>query len=229
MSFLSTKELNVVKNSPLFHNIEFEKSKEILSKINCVKKKYSRGNVLTDLHDSFNGIAIILKGEVTVYLLHHNGDSIPLRFAEPSNILGLSFFLHRGHTFSMHFLAEVPTTILLLTKQELLTLLSCQKILTNYLSYTNNRICFLIDQINLHNMSNNQQKICYYLLNECNKCASNQYHFTIPKSKICRFLGIGRSSFYRELQYLCDCNAIKVEDRNTLNVNKDRILKILQT
>lgn len=227
-NILNDKEIILLKDCPLFKNISLEEIKESIEFIGCIKRKYRKKSILLDFENNFKGIAILLSGEITVNIFYENGNKLPLRYIKPSEVFGLSYFLGKEKDQILTFITNTNCSILVINENSLMKLLQNSSIiLKNYLSYMNNRINFLMSKIVFFNLSNNQQKICHFLLKECSKSSSRNCYLNIPKTTLCEYLGIGRTSFYRELNSLAEKKAINMKNNGIITIYPERLVDIL--
>jgi CRP-like cAMP-binding protein len=225
---LNDKELDSLNSCPLFENISTKDTRENILNMGCFKRNYLKKSILLDFDHDFKGIGILLSGEITVNIFYENGNHLPLRCIRPSEVFGLSYFLNNDSHEIITFITNTDSTVLFINEDCLLTLLKNSPILLqNYLNYMNGRIKFLISKIVFFNLSNNKQKICHFLLNECSKTSSRDCCLNLPKSTLCEYLGIGRTSFYRELNALADNSAIEVKNNGVITIDSKKLIDIL--
>ncbi|SHK02258.1 Crp/Fnr family transcriptional regulator [Paramaledivibacter caminithermalis] len=228
-NILDKNELNSLKNCPLFNDVSIEEITRNVINVGWYKKNYCKNSIVLDLKDDFKGIAILLSGEITVNIFYENGDRLPLRYIKPSEVFGLSYFLSSDNNETLTFITNTTCNVLIINEDSLLKLLkSSSIILQNCLNYMNNRIRFLISKIIFFNLSNNQQKVCHFLLNECSKASSKNCCLNLPKTTLCEYLGIGRTSFYRELNVLAKKNAIKMNNNGNITIHPEKLIDILK-
>lgn len=229
-NILNNKELISLGNCPLFENIPIKEIKRNILNIEWFKKNYCKKSILLDFDHDFKGLGILLDGEITVNIFYENGKQLPLRCIRVSEAFGLSYFFNSDNQQTLTFVTNTPCSVLLINEGHLLTLLKSSPILLqNYLNFMNRRIKFLISKIVFFNLSSNQQKICHFLLGECSKVSSNDYCLNLPKSTLCHYLGIGRTSFYRELNNLSNNRAIKIQDNGTITIDPEKLIDILNS
>lgn len=227
-NFLNDKELIALKNCALFKNISIGEVKEKISSIVWLKKNYCKKSILLDFQNDFKGIAILISGEITVNIFYENGNQLPLRCIKSSEVFGLSYFLGNENNEILTFIANTHCTVLIINEDSLLMLLQKSSIiLQNYLSYMNKRIKFLMSKIVFFNLPNNKQKICHFLLSQCSKGSSKDCCLNLPKTTLCEYLGIGRTSFYRELNTLAEISAIKMKSNGTITIQPEKLINIL--
>lgn len=227
-NIFNNKELVSLKNCPLFENIPLKELKKIILNVGWFKKDYCKNSILLDFQDDFKGIGILLSGEITVNIFYENGNQLHLRCIDPSELFGLSCFFSSNNHMILTFTANTPCSILIINEDCLLTLLKdSSTILQNYLNYMNGRIKFLISKIVFFNLPNNQQKICHFLLNECSKTSSKNCCLNLPKTTLCEYLGIGRTSFYREINNLAKNNAIELKNNGIITIHPKKLADIL--
>ncbi|MCG8482387.1 MAG: Crp/Fnr family transcriptional regulator [Clostridia bacterium] len=226
---LSNSEISSIETCTLFKTLTRDEVIENISHIHYLKKNYKTNTALTHFNNGFKGVGILLSGKIRSYVLYSNGNELPLRYISPSEIFGLSSIFKPNADSLIHFMTDTPCTFVLIPEDSFLQLLqNSSTILHNYLYFTNQRINFLISKIALFNLSNNSQKIAQYLLFECDANASDNFKLSCSKAQLCEYLGMGRTSFYREINMLSKSKAIKVHNKNTITIDKKKLLKLLQ-
>jgi len=197
-----------LKESFLFKNMTDNEIVEIIKNIKYEITTYEKGDVIFSSNSEM--FSVILTG--SAYVIQHRKnqrDLILNRLSEKSSF-GMSTLFSHGDKFNNTIEAIENIQIFSIKGEDFKKLLmGSEKILTNYLYYTSNRIQFLNEKIFILSMGTAIQKLCYFLVNEGSIQESNVISLQFKKTELAQYLSIGRQSLYREIRNLENENIIK--------------------
>ncbi|SDZ20971.1 Crp/Fnr family transcriptional regulator [Tindallia californiensis] len=214
------------KTSDFWDGIPAQETKLILEEISCGARVYPCGCFIE--HEETEDSMLYLKhGQVTAFISLENGKNIPLRFIQAGEMFGLSY--PSLLTGSLTFQVKEEASIYFLRKSLLLEKISQHpQLLSNYLSFVNQRTAFLLNKTILFSIQSNRQRIACFFLNEIRSQNTCSFQINLSKSCMLDCLGMSRSSFYRELNALQKTKAIELVDKNKYRCCPHQLEAIMQ-
>ncbi|QZY53963.1 Crp/Fnr family transcriptional regulator [Crassaminicella profunda] len=216
-------------HSVLFKNKTQEEINNTLSSIEYIIKDYNKGDLIFSVDQATKYIGIILKGSIEVQKNLASGKIISILHKKKGDLFGEGSVFSKTNTYPCNIFAKTRSTILLIHKKNMLTLLSNDpSLLANFLSSFANRVLLLNLKTELLSYSSIQQKIAFsllYLMDEY-KC---DHSILLPYSKKTwsEHLNVSRPSLFRELKALCEQEIIHIQDRIITILNKDHLVNLL--
>ncbi|SHH26972.1 Crp/Fnr family transcriptional regulator [Tepidibacter thalassicus] len=220
---------NILSNSILFKNKTQQEINIALSSINYIIKHYKKGDLIFSVDQPPKYIGIILEGCIEVQKNLASGKVISILYKKKGDLFGEGSAFSKASTYPCNIFAKTKSTILLITKQNILNLLSKDSLLlTNFLNSFANRILLLNLKTELLSYSSIQQKIAFSLLYLMNEYKYNNVIF-LPYSKKTwsEHLNVSRPSLFRELKILCNQKIIQIQNRTITILNENYLLNLL--
>ncbi|QXM05325.1 Crp/Fnr family transcriptional regulator [Crassaminicella indica] len=216
-------------NSVLFKNKTQQEINNALSSIEYIVKSYKKGDLIFSVDQTTKYIGIILEGCIEVQKNLASGKVISILYKKKGDLFGEGSVFSKTNTYPCNIFAKTKSTILLITKQNILNLLSKDSsLLINFLNSFANRILSLNLKTELLSYSSIQQKIAFsllYLMDEY-KC-NNVILLPYSKKTWSEHLNVSRPSLFRELKILCDQKIIHIQNRTITILNKDHLISLL--
>lgn len=221
--------LSLLIDSDLFKNKTKQEVDRYLSSIEYNVIDYNKGDLIFDVNQSTIYIGIILEGCIEVQKNLASGKTINILYKKSGELFGEGSVFSRTSTYPCNFFAKTKCTILLINKQNILSLLMDDLcLLNNFLNSFANRILTLNLKTELLSYSSIKQKIAFSLLYILDEHKQNDT-IILPYSKRTwsEVLNVSRPSLFRELKILCDERIIHIQDRTINILNRDLLLDLL--
>lgn len=223
------KFLTVLCNSVLFENKTQDEIESALSSIEYIVKSYERGELIFRIDQSTKYIGIILDGSIEVQKNLASGKVISILYKRKGDLFGEGSVFSKATAYPCNIYSKTKSMILLISKENMLRLISNDTILlNNFLSSFANRVLLLNLKTELLSYSSIQQKIAFSLLYLMDDCKSGDT-VTLPYSKKtwAEHLNVSRPSLFRELKILCSQKIIDIQSKTITILKEDALVNLL--
>lgn len=171
---------------------------------------YSKGDVIFNEGMSCEEIAIVIKGGVTISTITYNENEETINVIKENEVFGDLLVFSSKHIYLGDAIANKKTTILLLPKNKLLSLLKNDNLLFEaYLNLISDRAITIRLQAKLFSHKKIEDRIMYYLsINQ-----QNGKVFIPSVTNVAKELSLPRPSVSRSLTLLEKKNYIKRKEK----------------
>lgn len=199
-----TKFLNVLKDVYLFKNIEIN---ELNNMLNCLKPKvitYKKKEYITIEKDDFNGIGIVIYGEVAVIKENAAGNRVIILKLREKNIFGEMIAFSDKNKWPASVIADTDCVILFLPSAKIIgncsnMCIGHRNLIQNMLKIVSNKALNLNRKIEYLSLKSIREKVSTYLLEQYNLKKQDKFVIPLKRSELAEFLNIPRPSLSREL------------------------------
>ncbi|WDV45140.1 Crp/Fnr family transcriptional regulator [Clostridiaceae bacterium M8S5] len=220
---------NYLYDTVLFRGKNINEIAEILSTIDYNICSYKKNDLIFNVEQSTKNIGIILEGCIEVQKNLANGNIINILYKKTGDLFGEGSVFSKASTYPCNIYSETESTILLVSKNAMLELLSSDKqLLDNFLSSFANRVLMLNLKAELLCYSSIQKKIAFsllYLMNE--HTYGNTVRLPFTKKTWSEHLNVSRPSFFREIKKLQKQNILHINDRDITILDMDNLTNII--
>lgn len=208
------KYLEILKKSPLFHEIE---EKEVLSMMQCLEarvQKTAKNQPVFLGGDSVVYVGIVLSGLVQVVRDDYFGNRSMITVVEPSEMFGEAFACAGVKTMPVSVMAVMDSEIMLLDVKRILTTCSkaCafhQQMVRNLLGIVATKNLLLNQKLEIMSKKTTKEKIMAYLLSQAKKNNSSSFMIPYDRQALADYLGVERSAMSVEIGKLKKEGAIE--------------------
>lgn len=208
------KYLEILKKSPLFHEIE---EKEVLSMMQCLEarvQKTAKNQPVFLEGDSVVYVGIVLSGLVQVVRDDYFGNRSMITVVEPSEMFGEAFACAGVKTMPVSVMAVMDSEIMLLDVKRILTTCSkaCafhQQMVRNLLGIVATKNLLLNQKLEIMSKKTTKEKIMAYLLSQAKKNNSSSFMIPYDRQALADYLGVERSAMSVEIGKLKKEGAIE--------------------
>jgi len=212
-------DIQVLKESVIFKNIEEEKLNYIYSKISGSIKKYKKGETISHESDNCNELSVILDGKTELQTIFPSGKVFTLAQLSQGDGFGEAVLFSSTHKYPISVIALSNARIIEISKDKLMEVFTeCPVLLENFLALLSNRLIMLNKKLKLLSIDSIRGKLCHMLLEKYKVQQTNMIKLSASKKSLAEQLGVQRPSLSREL--------IKMKNEGLIDYDKD-IVKIL--
>ena len=223
------KKFKTLYNSDLFKNKTLKEIEDILPSIQYNVKKYEQGELIFRIGQSTKYIGIILKGCIEIQKNLASGNIITIFEKNEGKLFGEGSVFSKLNTYPCNIFSKSKSTILFISKKDMLDLISRDPILLeNLLRSISNRVLLLNLKTELLSYSSIQKKIAFSLLYLMDDYSCND-KITLPysKKKWSEYLNVSRTSLFRELKEVCEKKIIHIDSKTITILNRDSLENLL--
>lgn len=163
-------------------------------------KKYAMGSIIHFPEEECLQVELILEGKVVIERYDFEGRNLRVAQLNKGSIIGGNLLFSRNPRYMLQVLALTETRLLVLTKENLLNLISQKtEFLQRYLEFMSDNAFLLGNKLNNFTKKTIRESLMIYLLDEKRKQQSNNIILPNSKKDIATFIGVQRTSVSREL------------------------------
>lgn len=221
--------IDMLSYSTLFKGKTPTDIESALRTIDYFIKSYKSGELIFGVTQKSEHIGIILAGSIEVQKNLASGNIVTLLNKNKGELFGEGSVFSDSLTYPSDIFAKSPSTILHISKDNILLLISNDSILlVNFLSSLANRVLMLNLKTELLSYQSIQKKIAFSLLYLMNEFRSGDI-IELPYSKKSwsEYLNTSRPSLSRELKVLVERNILFVCNRKIKIIDNAALLSIL--
>jgi len=219
----------ILYNSDLFKNKTLKEIEDIMPSIQYSVKNYEKDELIFRIGQPVKYIGIILNGYIEIQKNLASGNVIAIFEKKRGGLFGEGSVFSKSDTYPCNIFSKSKSTILFISKKNMLNLISNDLILLeNLLRSISNRALLLNLKTELLSYSSIQKKIAFSLLYLMDDYTCNNM-ITLPYSKKnwAEHLNASRTSLFRELKEICDQNIIHIENKIITILNRDSLESLL--
>lgn len=219
--------LRALQSCPLFENISDEDILRSMKDIPYELVQYPKKTIYKTIGQTIEYADIVVSGEVNIRLDSKTGKRATIGCYGMGRVLAPSVIFSNNGIFPVTLEVTKPTTLLRMTPESLLKIMSHnRRIQMNFISRLSS-ICYsLIGALNLITLHTVREKVAIFLLNESSR--RNATTFTLNKSRqeIADTFAIQKFSLQRSLTEFANEGVILVNGKNITILDRDRLTSI---
>lgn len=198
------KWLDVLNDVKLFNNIDFN---ELLNILNCMKpviRNYKKKENITNAYEQFNGIGIILEGDVIITKDNLAGSRIIMAKLSTGDIFGETIAFSNYDKWAATVVAVTDCTIMFMPPERIIG--NCPnlcgghtELIKNMLSIVSQKALNLNRKLDFLTIKSIRGRFSTYLLELYNKKKTNTIMLPLKRNELADFLNVSRPSLSREM------------------------------
>jgi len=221
---------DVLSQNPLFKGLDNNEIGILIRDVHHQVKTLHKNDVLAVEGDSLDNLIVILEGSVVGDMMDFEGNILRIEKIEAGNTIASAFIFGESAKLPVTITAVGKTRLLLIQKDDLLTLFTRSKILLkNFLDIISDRARFLRKKIRLLGLNSIKGKIAFYLLEMVKKTGSQRIVLPHTQNEIAEMFGVARPSIGRTLRELHKEKCIDAHGKNILILDKNKLSGILKS
>jgi CRP-like cAMP-binding protein len=192
-------DYSLLSNAPLFKGISPEEVEIILDSVPHRVKNFLSGSMLSQSGEQVNSLMVVIRGVVKGEMVDFAGRVIKIEDIPAPGALAAAFMFGKRNTFPVNVISVSDGELLLIEKQDFLTLLMKNDIiLVNFLDMISSRSQFLSEKIKFLAFKTIRGKLAQYILQKAGKEQST-INLNMTQSDLAEFFGVTRPSVSRAL------------------------------
>ena len=217
---LSKQKLELINQSFLFLNVDEIIVRRIIFDSGCVRKKYSRGEVISENEASEGALGIVLSGAIRVERMTSEGVGTQLQMLRDSECFGAAAVFSPKNNVTLRLVAERQTEVFFIPYKTLKWAIErSNAIMENYIRYLSDIIWMLQGRIFTLSAGTAEMRLAVYIADHCGP----ECEISGSMTEISRQLNLGRASLYRAIDKLKAENLIEQSGKTILVKNPDAL------
>ena len=201
------KNLDLLRQCPLFSQIEDESLKEMLGCLGAEEFSYKRGDTVQAEGDRAKYLGIVLKGRVQLVRTDYYGNRSILASIEPPQLFGEAFAWAGLKLLPVDVVAAEDTELLLIEARRIVhpcgkaCTFHCQ-IIQNLLHIVAMKNLLLHQKIEITSKRSTREKLMTYLLLQAKQAQGRTFTIPYDRQELADYLGVERSGLSMEISRL---------------------------
>lgn len=222
--------LDIIKKTPLFHDI---KEEDIICMLKCLTpqiQSYGKNETIVNSGDPVDSFGIILEGEATILKENSEGNRVILSIVKKGDLFGQMLVFSSKKVWTATVRVQHSCKVLFLKNSDLIA--RCGKmcpwhttLLQNFIRIISDKALILNKKVEYLSIKSIRGKIATYLLDQYENTKSNTINLPLKRNELAEFLNVSRPSLSREL---CEMRNEGIIDFY-LSTFKIKDIKILRT
>lgn len=196
--------LNIIKDSPLFKDIEEE---EILNMMKCLAPKihsYSKNESIVNSGETIDRFGIVLEGEATVLKENAEGNRVIMTVVKKGDLFGEMLVFSSRKKWPVSVRVQSSCKVLFLTNSDLIARCGnmCpwhNSMLQNFIRIISDKALMLNKKVDYLSIKSIRGKIASYLLEQYQNNPSVNIALSLKRNELADFLNVSRPSLSREI------------------------------
>ena len=214
-------KLSELNNSFLFKGIDEETVGRLISSCPPTVKAFKRGETIYSSRSEEKLVGFILSGKCEVRLDRSDGSRTLLNTLEPNGSFGI-LSIYSNDEYPTQIYAAKNSEICFFNREQIEYFVNnYSQISANLIKFLSERISFLNKKITTFSGTRVEDRLCAYLLLECQKYSSDTFPFN--RQKTAEEINAGRASVYRAISALEESGIIKLVDKKIILLEKESL------
>lgn len=191
-------------------------------------KEYQKDEYIAYAHDVCNDMLIVVQGTVRGEMSDFSGKRLKIEDIPAPRPLAAAFIFGKDNRFPVDIIANEPSSIMIIPRDVLIFLLQqSQVVLKNYLNAISSRTQFLSNKIRFLSFKTIREKIANYILSN-GRPDNNRFQLNQSQTELAGFFGVARPSLARALAEMEDEGILKVDRREIIIINREKLNNLLK-
>lgn len=200
---------NDLLNTVIFENID---ENELFSVLNCLKprvEKFDKDKIIVIENDEYEGLGIILEGEVLVTKENELGERHVISKLIKGKNFGEMIAFSNLKKWPATVIANTDCVIMFMTPETIIT--NCcnlcsghNQLMKNFLKIVSNKALFLNRKMEYLSIKSMRGKLAKYIMEVHKKHQKMMFELSLNRNELADFLNVSRPSMSRELARMKD-------------------------
>ncbi len=222
------KWVNVLSSCSLFEGINLEELQNMLDCFNPKLVNYERNELISVAGEEFNGLGIVLEGNVAITKENVAGDRVIIDILSPGQIFGEIAAFSGNKLWPATVVAHTDCTVIFMAPEIILgtckkQCVSHKQLIKNMLKIISKKALLLNKKLQYLSMKSIRSKISSYLLEQYKEKKQETFMLPLKRNEMADFLNIARPSLSREMCRMRDegiidfhRESVKIKDPDAL-------------
>ncbi|NDL66523.1 Crp/Fnr family transcriptional regulator [Anaerotalea alkaliphila] len=200
---------SVLKGISLFDDIRTEELEHLLTCLRPTMKAYAKGETICMVEDPFEGLGIVLRGEVTVAKENEIGDRVILVKLDAGHIFGEMIAFSGMKKWIVNVYASSDVEVMFLPPDRMIQ--TCQasctyhtRMVLNMLKILSEKALLLNRKVEYLSIKSMRSKLAKFLLEQYHKAGKTTFMVPLSRNELAEFLNVSRPSMSREIARMKD-------------------------
>lgn len=225
------KYLAIVRNNPLFSDIDDESIDQLLSCLKPAVKHYRRNEFIALTGDLFASIGVILEGQVSVLKESASGNKTVISQLGPGEMYGEMIAFSNQEYYPVTVEALKDTTVMELDRKAIIgqcpNMCSWHKTLVqNMLKIVSNRALMLNKKVEYLSIRSMRGKLSTFFMDELNRTKKNTFTLNMNRNQLAEYLNVSRPSMSREMAKLREEGVIDYKKNQIRILDLDALMSM---
>lgn len=213
----------------LFQGMEEEKLAEHLKRVSGTVHHYRKGEVIINLADFADQIGLILRGTVSVQKISEGGSIMQVAVKKEGEMIGEAACFSHARLYPCELIAEKDTDMYVLTRKEMLELLSADPVLLeNFLTELATQTYMLQNRIEILTYKGTDQRLACFLIRRMNMSGKKRVPLPGTMVRLAQMLNVSRTTLHRELRRLEEGQVLRYENKVFEILDPSALSRILE-
>ena len=189
---------------------------------------YDKEELIFHQMDIADRIGIVLEGRVQAQKTFPNGSMVNVSTRVPGDLIGPAAVFSRNHHYPCDVNAVEPSTIMMLRKEDLLSLMQKDmRILENFTTEISTATYMLQQRLELFSYTGIAQKAAFWLLMRHQETGKTSIQLPDSVTKWALQMSVSRPSLHRELKKMEEKGMIRYSSKKIELLDTDRLQEML--
>jgi len=210
----------VVQNSPLFKKMSLNEIERLIESNAHLIQRFVKDGYVAYRGDELPGILIVLEGTLQAEMLDDSGNTMPVEFRKPGDMLAPAFLFGSGE-YPVDIRVLDDCTILVIAKHIFIEMLQQNsQLLENFLTILSKNMSFLTNKIyfNFNHKTIEEKFMAYLEARAENKIVK----LTVSIEELAQFFQVSRPSLSRVIAKLIEEGYVEKISKNSYKILKER-------
>ncbi|MCR4434758.1 MAG: Crp/Fnr family transcriptional regulator [Clostridiales bacterium] len=230
---MNSSWLEVISKSTLFKGVAEEEIPRILDCLNSKVVDYKKNEYVALADEVFNGVGLVLNGEVAVIKENYSGSRTFLAVFKKGDLVGEIIAFYGENKWPATVLAQSDCTIMYIHPEKILDV--CDKVCSSHKALISNMVriiskkAFLLNRkVEYLTIKSMNGKLSKYLLEQYKKAGSSTFTIPLNREELADFLNVSRPSMSRELCKMRDSGIIDFYRESIRIINPVKLEEMLE-
>lgn len=209
VSKINKKQLKSIRSCPLFKDMTEEEVTNLLGCFNSRVQSFNRNDIANRVNETFDGIGVVLSGQVAIVKENYAGDRTILSILNPGDLFGeMAAFSGKGK-WPATVVAQTACSIMYLPSDKIAiqcanSCLGHGKLIMNMLSILSDKALKLSRKLEYLSHRSVRGRIAAFLIEQYRKCGQTTFLLPMNRNEMAEFLNVTRPSLSREMGRMRD-------------------------
>ena len=212
---------------PICNKIPVEEQESFIEELNCIQKKYLKGEVIAYQGDVCKYLYVLTQGSVKTEMVAEDGTILNIETIQAPRPLAPAFLFAENNQFPVDVTALEGVELLMIPKESVMKLLATNEgFLSNYMSFNAGRTQFLSNKLQILSIKTIKGKLAHYFLEQLkpdNKIITLERNQT----QLAEFFGVARPSLARSMSEMAVDGLIRIDKKQITVVDIQGLKKLL--
>jgi CRP/FNR family transcriptional regulator, dissimilatory nitrate respiration regulator len=221
---MNSKWLETISKSTLFNGVSQEELPRIIKCLNSKVGYYKKNEYVAIADEVFDGVGLVLNGEVTIIKENYNGSRTILAVFKEGELFGEIIAFYGENKWPATVLAQADCNIMYIQPEKILCV--CEKVcpphktlISNIVKTISKKAFVLNKKVEYLTIKRMGGKLSKYLLEEYKKAGNLTFTIPLNREELADFLNVSRPSMSRELCKMRDSGIIEFYKESVKIIN----------